>query len=109
MIGNSGGLLLSTSKLEGFGYAVGEAMACEGPVLSTNSDGVQAFIIPEVTGKFYTIGNIEHAVSQALGLLDDTTLRQELIQHGRRHVTNHLSPDVYAASFIETMHKLGIY
>lgn len=108
LVAHSGGLLISTSKMEGFGYAVGEAMACSCPVLSTDSDGVKAFIIPDVTGKFYTLGNPEEAANAALELMNNEALRKQLTVAARQHLLTQLSPEAYAHSFLQTMQALGI-
>lgn len=50
LIGDSGGLLVSCSIREGFGYAVAEALLCRCPVLATDSGGVTRFISPGQTG-----------------------------------------------------------
>ncbi|ANS75569.1 hypothetical protein AWM70_13990 [Paenibacillus yonginensis] len=107
LIAASGGMVISTSKMEGFGYAVGEAMACRCPVLSTDSDGVRAFIIPDVTGTFYPLGDVASAIEKALRLMEDRTLREQLTEAGYRHLETHLSPDVYAVSLIQTLQSLG--
>jgi L-malate glycosyltransferase len=86
IIGDSGGFLLSTSKVEGFGYAVIEAMSCKCPVLSSDSDGVKAFIKHNVTGKFYANGNIGSAVKEATELMDNLPLRNQLIQNALNHL-----------------------
>lgn len=108
LVGRSGGLLLSTSKMEGFGYAIGEAMACFCPVLSTDSDGVRAFIIPEATGRFYSLGNIGQAAAAAAELMDNPPLRERLCQAAYQHLLANLSPEAYASAFLNTMRSLGL-
>ncbi|MCM3732388.1 glycosyltransferase family 4 protein [Fictibacillus nanhaiensis] len=102
MIGDSGGFLLSTSKVEGFGYAVIEAMSCKCPVLTSDSDGVKAFINHNVTGKFYENGNIGSAVKQAKELTDNHELRNQIIQHALNHLSL-FNLDVYANEFMKLL------
>ncbi|MCZ8513586.1 glycosyltransferase family 4 protein [Paenibacillus filicis] len=109
MIGDSGGFLASTSILEGFGYAVAEAMLCRCPVLSTDSDGVRSFIIHDVTGKFYPSGNLEAALTHAMDLITNAQLRKNIRDNGERHIMEHYSPDKYCPQFLEMVHSLGIY
>ncbi|SDT11176.1 Glycosyl transferases group 1 [Paenibacillaceae bacterium GAS479] len=99
IIGDSGGLLLSTSVREGFGYAVAEAMLCRCPVLSTNSGGVTRFIIPDKTGKFYSIGNIEEAAKGACQLMQDVYYREQIRIRGEQHIRDHFSTAVYMGHF----------
>ncbi|ANC76677.1 hypothetical protein ABE65_007630 [Fictibacillus phosphorivorans] len=98
MIGDSGGFLLSTSKVEGFGYAVIEAMSCRCPVLSSDSDGVKAFITHNTTGKFYTNEKIETAVPEALELLNNDLLRTSIIEQAYNHL-DVFNLDTYASEF----------
>lgn len=108
LISDSGGMLISTSILEGFGYVIAEAMSCECPVLSTDSDGVRSFIIPEVTGKFYSQGNVQHGVTQALTLMNDKAVRSKIRSQARHHMSTSYSTDQYVRSFKEMMNALGI-
>jgi glycosyltransferase involved in cell wall biosynthesis len=107
-IGESGGFLLSSSILEGFGYAVAEAMSCRCPVLSTDSDGVRAFINPNVTGKFYPHGVIEAAVQEGLELMNPGPLRDSIRLQGRGHIESVFSTNTYFANFMGMLHRLGV-
>lgn len=108
-IANSGGLMLSTSITEGFGYAVAEAICCTCPVLSTDSDGVRTFIMHNVTGKFYPLGHIEAAVNEARELMDNIPLRNALRQQGREYMVSCFGDEKYAQSFREMMNSFAIY
>jgi L-malate glycosyltransferase len=108
VIGQSGGFLLSSSILEGFGYAVAEAMSCRCPVLTTDSDGVRAFITPNVTGMFYPHGNIETAVQQGLELMRNRSLRDSIRLQGRAHIESVFSTNTYFANFMGMLHRLGV-
>ncbi|MWV42737.1 glycosyltransferase [Paenibacillus sp. HJL G12] len=107
MIGDSGGLLISTSIHEGFGYIVAESMLCRCPVLSTNSGGVQRLIYNDLTGKFYTLGNIEEAVQKALSLMIDINHRNWLTQNAEAHIKKHFSTDFYSYQFLEMIKVLS--
>lgn len=106
IIGDSGGFLCSTSKVEGFGYAVLEAMVCRCPVLSSNSDGVRNFIDHNVTGKFYRSGSIEEAVKEGKELMDNLALREVIRQNAVKHIETNFSPDKYAEEFLRMIKKL---
>lgn len=108
MIADSGGFLLSTSLVEGFGYAVGEAIACGCPVLSTDSDGVRAFITHNQTGKFYTQGNIDQAVREGMDIMLNFSLRQKICEQGIQRIKDSFSPVTYAGSFIQMMNALDV-
>ncbi|MGA5688823.1 glycosyltransferase family 4 protein [Cytobacillus pseudoceanisediminis] len=106
MIGDSGGLLCSTSKVEGFGYAVLEAMVCRCPVLTTDSDGVRSFIIHNHTGKYYKQGDINHAIQEAKMLLTNAPIRNEIRRNGVEHIEKIASPEIYAANFLSMLNRL---
>lgn len=108
-IASSGGLLLSTSITEGFGYAVAEAICCTCPVLSTDSDGVRSFIVHNLTGKFYPLGNVEMAVKEGLELMDNTDLREFIRTQGRLHMISRFGSEQYAHSFREMMNSFAIF
>ncbi|WP_433957930.1 glycosyltransferase [Cytobacillus horneckiae] len=107
MIGDSGGFLCSTSKVEGFGYAVLEAMICRCPVLSTHSDGVSSFIIQNKTGKFFELGNIQQAVEEGNELMADIPLRESIRQNGVDHIKQYFSPTTYAKNFLDMVNYLS--
>ncbi|MED5017952.1 glycosyltransferase family 4 protein [Paenibacillus chibensis] len=106
IIGDSGGMLISTSIREGFGYAVAEAMLCRCPVLSTDSGGVRRFIFHNTTGKFYTRGNLEEGVAEAVSLMLNPLLREQLAQNAEAHIRKHFSADLYAERFIAMLNGL---
>ncbi|KWX75194.1 glycosyl transferase [Paenibacillus riograndensis] len=108
-IAASGGFLLSSSITEGFGYAVAEAVCCTCPVLSTDSDGVRSFIIHNVTGKFYPLGNVEAAVNEGLELMDNLPLRDSIREQGRLHMVSSFGSEKYAQSFREMLNSFAIF
>ncbi|ALS29302.1 family 1 glycosyl transferase [Paenibacillus sp. 32O-W] len=104
--GYSGGMLVSTSKAEGFGYAVAEAMSCRCPVLATDSDGVRHFIDHDVTGKFMT-ASVHDAVRQALDLMRNAPLRKSVIAQGEARIRTLFTPERYVSDLINVMRALG--
>lgn len=105
-IANSGGFLLSTSRLEGFGYAVLEALSCQCPVLTTDSDGVRSIVIHNQTGKLFAYGNTRQAVKEATALMTDLNLRKNIVERGEKYVKQHFSLDQYATHFIAMLQTL---
>lgn len=99
LIGDSGGLLCSTSHLEGFGYAVAEAMLCRCPVLSSDSDGIRRFVQPEATGMLYPVGQVDIAVRRALELMNDRQRRERIRERGQAHIRATFSKEAYAKRF----------
>ncbi|MEW9700279.1 glycosyltransferase family 4 protein [Paenibacillus sp. SI8] len=108
-IGNSGGFLLSTSILEGFGYAMVEAMCCRCPVLCSDSDGVRSFLLPHVTGSMYAQGNITEAVQEGIYLLITPKRRETIRIQALQYIQEHFSPDAYCSNFKSMISQLGVY
>jgi glycosyltransferase involved in cell wall biosynthesis len=107
MIGDSGGFLCSTSIVEGFGYAVVEAMCCRCPVVTSDSDGVRSFITHNITGKFYNQGDTKGAVREALNVMNNHTLRENIRNNGQKHIKANFSTKLYCKHFIAMLKELG--
>lgn len=107
-IGDSGGFLCSTSILEGFGYAVAEAMSCRCPVLTTDSDGVRSFVTHDVTGKFYSLTDVPGAIGQAIELMRNVPLREAIRNNAEQHVRTQFSMTAYADRFIQMLREIGL-
>lgn len=106
-VGDSGGMLISTSIVESFGYAAAEALSCRCPVLSTDSGGVRNSIIHNVTGKFFS-GSLENAVQEAAELIENIRLRESIQIQGENYIRVTFSPGRYLADFNNILIALGI-
>jgi len=67
-------LFLLTSETESFGLAALEAMACEVPVISTNTGGIPEVNIEGITGFLSEVGDIESMANNALYILSDDSV-----------------------------------
>ncbi|WP_217594557.1 glycosyltransferase family 4 protein [Cohnella sp. GbtcB17] len=108
IIGDSGGLLASTSILEGFGYAVGEAMLCRCPVVAADSDGVRTFIEHSLTGLLYAQESLGVAADLAEALLLDAGFRERIRSDGRQRALARFAPGLYVANFVQMMRGFGL-
>lgn len=106
IIGDSGGFLCSTSKVEGFGYAVLEAMNCRCPVIATDSDGVRSFIIHNKTGKFFEHGDVRDAFNQAKELILNADLRNHIRINAKAHIKANFSLSQYGENFLQMLKEL---
>lgn len=106
MIAKSGGLLCSTSKVEGGPVSILEAMSCCCPVLATNNDGIASSVIHDVTGKVYELGHISQAVAQAYELMNDTAVRAIIQYNAYQHIHQQFSLDRYCQNFINMLHAI---
>ena len=67
-------LFIMPSEKESFGLAALEAMACEVPVISTNTGGLPELNIHGETGFMSDVGDIEDMTKNALKVLDEKNL-----------------------------------
>lgn len=67
-------LFLMPSEKESFGLAALEAMACEVPVISSNTGGIPELNIQGVTGFMSNVGDVEDMTRNALFVLDKSNL-----------------------------------
>jgi N-acetyl-alpha-D-glucosaminyl L-malate synthase BshA len=67
-------LFLMPSEKESFGLAALEAMACEVPVISTNTGGLPELQVQGVTGFMSDVGDVEDMTRKALFILDKKNL-----------------------------------
>lgn len=67
-------LFLMPSEKESFGLAALEAMACEVPVISSNTGGLPELNIQGVTGFMSDVGDVEDMTRKALFVLDKDNL-----------------------------------
>ncbi|GAB6991496.1 glycosyltransferase family 4 protein [Paenibacillus pini] len=105
-IGDSGGLMCSTSKVEGGPLSVLEAMSCRCPVLATHSDGVAVSIRHNDTGKNYNLGDVPGAVTEALELMQDTVLRERIRDNAQALLLTEFNTDVYCRNFIHMLYNI---
>ncbi|GAA0397447.1 glycosyltransferase [Paenibacillus motobuensis] len=105
-IGESGGFLISTSKVEGAPQSVLEAMSCRCPVLATNSDGVATSIIHDVTGKSYSQGDISQAVREARDLIHNHARRDYIREAAYYHIYREFGINKYCKNFIDMLYSI---
>ncbi|MEM6322019.1 MAG: glycosyltransferase family 4 protein [Bacteroidota bacterium] len=76
-------VFLFTSKEEGLGTAVLDALASGVPVVATAAGGVPEIIEDGVNGFLVPIGAAEELARKVVHLLKDSETRQRFIQHGK--------------------------
>lgn len=67
-------VFIMPSEKESFGLAALEAMACEVPVISTNTGGLPELNVHGVTGFMSNVGDVPDMVKNMITLLDDKNL-----------------------------------
>jgi glycosyltransferase involved in cell wall biosynthesis len=80
----SADVLLFPTRLEGFGYAAAEAMACGIPVVATHSSSLPEIVEHNKTGLLCRQDDIKNFADAIRRLADDPALRSTLGAQGRR-------------------------
>lgn len=96
-------VFLLPSESESFGLAALEAMACEVPVISTNTGGIPEVNVHGVTGFLSHVGDVEDMAHHTINLLNNSTLlktfKANALQQAQRFDLNIILPkyeDFYA-------------
>jgi L-malate glycosyltransferase len=101
-------LFIIPSQSESFGLAALEAMACEVPVISSNSGGLPEVNIHGVTGFMADPGDVDTMAQYAIQLLQDEALlqqfRQNALAQAKRFDLENILPD-YVAYYEEVIER----
>ncbi len=104
-------LFLMPSEKESFGLAALEAMACEVPVISSNTGGIPELQVQGVTGFMSNVGDVEDMTRNALFILDKDHLpnfkKQALARAKEFDITNILP--LYESYYEKIMEKAASY
>jgi N-acetyl-alpha-D-glucosaminyl L-malate synthase BshA len=91
-----GDVFLLPSETESFGLAALEAMACQVPVICTNSGGLPELNVQGVTGYMSEIGNVDEMAANAISILEnDATLlrfKQQALNHSKKFDIKNILP-----------------
>lgn len=100
-------LFLMPSEKESFGLAALEAMACEVPVISSNTGGIPELNINGVTGFMSNIGDVEEMTKNALIILDKNNLprfKENALKRAKEFDISNILPR-YEALYEKVMEK----
>jgi len=79
-------IIISTSKSEGFGRAILEAMACKVPVICAKPSVFEEWILSGYSGYLYRRGNIDELYSLVSSILENIELKEKLIKNAYKRV-----------------------
>ena len=89
-------LFVMPSETESFGLAALEAMACQVPVISSNSGGMPELNINGVTGFMSNVGDVDDMAKNALTILTDdkrlAEFRQAALTQAKAFDIHHIMP-----------------
>lgn len=98
-------LFVLPSESESFGLAALEAMACEVPVISSNTGGIPEVNINGVTGYMSNVGDVEDMAANALKILsNDETLLQ--FKHNSLEQAKKFDLDIIIDSYIKVYERV---
>lgn len=104
-------LFLLTSETESFGLAALEAMACEVPVISSDTGGIPEVNIQGVTGYLSHVGDVEDMAANAIRILSDEdvlkTFRSNALKQAQNFHIDKILPmyeNVYMSLQQKTLH-----
>ncbi len=101
-------VFLMPSEKESFGLAALEAMACEVPVISSNTGGIPELNLHGVTGFVSEVGDVEDMVKNTLTLLKDEnldTFRKNALDRANHFQLSNILPH-YEAFYEKTLEKM---
>ena len=92
-------LVIQPSEHESFGLVPLEAMACEVPVIVTNSGGVAEVVRHGDTGFLCEVGDIDAMARHAVEILRDAGRAREMGRRGRAHALGRFPRDKTVAQY----------
>lgn len=103
----SGGCTLATTKGESFGNTFIESMTCGVPVVASHMMPITELVVNGETGLLYRGQNVEDAVNQLYGILDQPERHDQMSKAAINHVQSHFSIQVVAEHYIHFLKKIG--
>ncbi|HOM29777.1 MAG TPA: glycosyltransferase family 4 protein [Deltaproteobacteria bacterium] len=92
-------VFLLTSRQEGLGSSILDAMACGVPVVATRAGGIPEIVHDGETGLLVDVGDAEGVARAVLRMLHDERLRRGCIDAGRRMVREGYTVEAMAKSY----------
>ncbi|SJZ42250.1 N-acetyl-alpha-D-glucosaminyl L-malate synthase BshA [Selenihalanaerobacter shriftii] len=99
-------LFLLPSKKESFGLVAIEAMACEVPVIASNTGGIPEVIIDGVTGFLAEPGNVKEMADKGIRLLQNEEMYYEFSQNARHRAVTRFSAERIVDEYEEYYYEL---
>ena len=92
-------IIIQPSEHESFGLVPLEAMACEVPVIGTDSGGVREVVENGVTGYLCEVGDTEAMANRAIELLTNPALACEMGRRGRERAVKCFGQDAIVGRY----------
>lgn len=99
-------ILILPTRLEGFGYALAEAMACGKPVVTTNCSSLPEIVIDGKNGFLCKIDDSSDFVDKINLLSDNKQMREEMGMRNRQRIVKHFNLEKMGREYNEMYHKV---
>jgi len=86
-------IFLMSSKEEGLGTSLLDAMICEIPIVSTSAGGIPEIVIHEKTGLLANVKDPDMLADNILRLTNDSELKEKLVASAKLQVINEYSKE----------------
>ncbi len=93
-------IFLLPSRLEGFGYAVAEAMACGKPIVCTNCSSLPELVVDQKSGFLCQQDNVDDFVEKIKTLGRDKNLRQSMGLFNRERIGENFTLEKMAENYL---------
>lgn len=98
-------LFLLPSEKESFGLGALEAMACQVPVVASETGGLPEVVSHGETGFLAPPGDVSAMAGYALQILTDENKRQRMGDAARRRVEDHFNSELIVPQYLEFYHN----
>lgn len=98
-------LFLLPSSNESFGLAALEAMSCEMPVVAARAGGIPEVVDHGLTGYLSEVGDVDDMAHNALKILRDPLLYDQMSKAARRVALERFHPDLIVPQYIAAYHR----
>lgn len=105
-IRQSGGCTLATTKSESFGNTFIESMICGVPVVASRMMPVTELVVEGETGLLFRGQNVDDAVNQIYGVVDDPIRHQKMSEAAITRVKENFSIEEVAGQYIPLLKKI---
>ncbi|MBN1485536.1 MAG: glycosyltransferase family 4 protein [Chloroflexia bacterium] len=99
--------LIFPSRLEGFGLAVAEAMACGRPVVASRCSALPELVVEGQGGFLCPVDDVDALAQAVQRLAEDPNLRREMGRFNRRRAVSQFSLPVMAENYRRLYAELG--
>lgn len=99
-------ICLLPTRLEGFGYAIAEAMACAKPVVTTNCSSLPEIVTNGENGFLCKMDDVRDFVDKINLLADNKPMREEIGIRNRKKIIDSFNLEIMGKSYYDLYSKI---